>query len=97
MNVMKIIAILRFLIENKAQVEQLIELIQQLLSSKHLIGDDGSTTLPTAEEFPALSGAVMAAGSSWSELIKLLVDNLDSLQEIVTLVMQLVKLFEAKR
>jgi len=98
MNFLKIVAVIKLLVENKDQILELIKLIQTLLASPNLIGDaDGATVYHDSASYPQVAQAVAAAGLDWSGFIKVLIENLDSLKELVAAIVQIIDLFSTDK
>jgi hypothetical protein len=99
MNLVKILAIMRFLFEHKAEIveflSELASLIETLIANQHLIGSglimDHPAIAGTGASYPALSSAIAESGSSWRDFIELLLENLDTLKQLATIIRDLLK------
>jgi isopentenyl diphosphate isomerase/L-lactate dehydrogenase-like FMN-dependent dehydrogenase len=95
MNVLQIIAIIKLLIESKEEILDLIKLIQSLFAAQNLIGADAdATVIGDSASFPVLAAAVNGAGMNWAEFVKLLIDNLDEIKELVSSILEVLELFK---
>lgn len=96
MNVLQIVAILKLLIQNKQEILDLIKLIQSLFAAQNLIGDtqDGTVIYDDSAAYPVLSAAVTGAGLNWAEFVKLLIDNLDDIKELVSAIREVLDLLK---
>ena len=94
---MNIIAIIRFLLANKDAIQDLIELIQEVIS----MFSGGQATIMTESiadvmgtRYTALGAQLEAEGMSFFDLIQLIIENKESILELVALLMSL---FGAKK
>ena len=95
MNVLQIVAIIKLLLQNKDEILDLIKLIQSLFAAEILIGDSpDATVFDDSASFPVLAAAVNGAGLNWSEFVKLLIDNLDEIKELVSSILEVLDLFK---
>lgn len=95
MNVLQIMAIIKMLLANKEQILELIKLIQSLFAAQNLIGNTpDATVIEDSASYPVLAAAVNGAGLSWAEFVKLLIDNLDEIKELVSSILEVLDLFK---
>ena len=95
MNVLQIMAIIKLLLANKEQILELIKLIQSLFAAQNLIGDSpNATVFDDSASYPVLAAAVNGAGLNWAEFVKLLIDNLDEIKELVSSILEVLELFK---
>ena len=95
MNIAQIIAVIQLLLANKEQIMELIKLIQSLFAAENLIGDSpDATVFDDSAAYPALAAAVNGAGLNWAEFVKLLVENLDQIKELVSAIVEVIELFK---
>jgi hypothetical protein len=95
MNVLQIMAIIKMLLANKEQILELIKLIQSLFAAQNLIGNTpDATVIEDSASYPVLAAAVNGAGLNWAEFVKLLIDNLDEIKELVSSILQVLELFK---
>ena len=97
MNLLKLIAIVNFLLENKESILELIKLLQSIFASETLIGDShDATVFDDCTAYPCLAASLSAAGMSWQDFIKLLIANKEQLQELVAALVEIIALFSKK-
>ena len=95
MNVLQIMAIIKMLLANKEQILELIRLIQSLFAAQNLIGNmPDATVVEDSASYPVLAAAVNGAGLNWAEFVKLLIDNLDEIKELVSSILEVLDLFK---
>jgi hypothetical protein len=95
MNVLQIMAIIKMLLANKEQILELIKLIQSLFAAQNLIGNTpDATVIEDSASYPVLAAAVNGAGLNWAEFVKLLIDNLDEIKELVSSILEVLDLFK---
>ena len=95
MNVLQIMAIIKMLLANKEQILELIKLIQSLFAAQNLIGNTpDATVIEDSASYPVLAAAVNGAGLDWAEFVKLLIDNLDEIKELVSSILEVLDLFK---
>ena len=95
MNVLQIMAIIKMLLANKEQILELIKLIQSLFAAQNLIGNTpDATVVEDSASYPVLAAAVNGAGLNWAEFVKLLIDNLDEIKELVSSILEVLDLFK---
>jgi hypothetical protein len=98
MNIAQIIAVIQLLLKNKEEILELIKLIRTLFANENLIGDGPDAIVyDDSAAYPAVAKAVSAAGLDWASFIKVLVDNLDSIKELVTSIVEIIDLFKPKK
>lgn len=92
MNIAAIIAVIKLILENKESIVELIKLIQSLLAASNLIGENGeATVVEDSGQYPLLATAVQTAGMSWSEFVKLLIENSAAIKEVVKALSELIE------
>lgn len=97
MNLLKLIAVVNFLLQNKESILELIKLLQSIFATEILIGDTDDVTLyADSNAYPLLSAAIAESGMSWQDFIKLLVANKEQLQELVAALVEIISLFTKK-
>lgn len=97
MNVARLIALIKILLENKDEILELIELIKSIIQWKSLIGSpeqQGADPRIAAASYPKLCSTLVEANVTWSEFINLIWDNLDDIKQIVALVIELLAKFQ---
>jgi len=85
---MNLITIITFLIANKQAIVELIKLIQELAdmfsgNTAFVMSDELVSTCE--EKSPVLSAAANAAGMSFGDLLKFLIENKDAILELIKL------------
>jgi hypothetical protein len=101
MNLVKIMAVMKFLFDHRAEIveflSELASLIETLIANQHLIGSGlimahpAVNTESAAQAYPSLSSAIAESGSSWKEFVELLIENLDTLKQLATIIQDLLK------
>jgi hypothetical protein len=97
MNIARLIALIKILLENKEEILELIELIKSIFQWKSLIGSPDAqdmNTVITAASYPKLSSALVGANVTWNDFISLIWENLDDIKQILSLVIELVSKFQ---